>query len=302
MSADVQLRDLKNFVALAEHASVTLAAQAIGLSQPAMSVALQRLEATFGTQLFVRNRGRGIGLTPEGRVLLVEARSVLERADELAARMSSAGSASGGSVVLGSLVTLAPIIVPSLVRRFTQANPSIEVEIQTGSQDQLLDWLRSGVIHLALTYDIELDDNVDFERVVDAIPHAILPAGHALAGKDSVELTNLQSEQYILLDLPLSKDYFSSLFRAAGVPLRPARRHGDLAMVRAMVGNGFGYSLVNLLPASDTALDGSEVAYVPLANPLSPIGVGLVTRQADTAPRSVDGFAQFTRESLVLPR
>lgn len=298
---EFQIRDLKNFVALAEHGSVTLAAQAIGLSQPAMSVALQRLESTFDTQLFVRHRGRGIGLTPEGRVLLVEARAVLERADELAARMSNAGSPASGLVVLGSLVTLAPIIVPSLVRRFRNSNPSVTVEINTGSQDQLLTWLRSGDIHLALTYDIELDDSVHFERIVDAIPHAILPAGHALAGRDSVRLTDLQSEPYVLLNLPLSKDYFTSLFRAAGVPLRPAHRHGDLSMVRAMVGNGFGYSLANLLPASNTALDGSEVAYVPLASPLSPIGVGLVTRPGST-PRSVHGFIEFARESLVLPR
>ena len=205
-----------------------------------MSVALRRLETTFEAQLFVRHRGQGIALTPEGQVLLSEARAVLERADELEAVMSSAGSEQGGSVVLGSLVTLAPIVVPSLVRRFLKASPGVTVEIHTGSQDQLLRWLASGMIHLALTYDIELDGGVDFERIVDALPHAMLSAGHRLANRQSVELADLQEEPYILLDLPLSKDYFSSLFRAGEVPLRPERRHADLSLVRAMVGNGFG--------------------------------------------------------------
>ena len=298
----LQIRDLENFVALAEHSSVTRAAEAIGLSQPALSVALRRLETTFETQLFIRHRGQGIALTPEGRVLLAEARAVLERADELQATMSNAGSEQAGLVVLGSLVTLAPIVVPSLVRRFMAANPGMAVEIHTGSQDQLLGWLRSGTIHVALTYDIELDDGVEFERIVDTIPHAMLPAGHRLADRRSVTLAELQDEPYILLDLPLSKDYFSSLFRAGEVALRPARRHTDLSLVRAMVGNGFGYSLVNLLPASDVALDGSEVAYVPLTTPLRPIGIGLVGRRADSPPRSVTTFIQFVRESLDLLR
>ncbi len=298
----LQIRDLENFVALAEQSSVTGAAEAIGLSQPAMSVALQRLELAFGAQLFVRHRGQGIDLTPEGRVFLAEARAVLERVDELEAKVSSTGSEHGGSVVLGSLITLAPLVVPPLVRRFQNANPGVEVVILTGTQDQLLNWLNSGAIHLALTYDIELAAGVEFERVVDALPHALLAGDHPLAGKRSVALDDLREDPYILLDLPLSKDYFSSLFRAADVPVQPAHRNADLSLVRSLVGNGFGYSLVNLLPASDVALDGSEVAYVPLRTTLKPIGVGIVTRQDDSPPQSVRSFIRFARDSLQLPR
>ena len=87
------LRELEHFVALAEHGSVTGAARAIGLSQPAMSTSLQELEKALGVTLFVRHRGRGLGLLPEGEALLVEARELLARAHAVA-------DASGGFLAL----------------------------------------------------------------------------------------------------------------------------------------------------------------------------------------------------------
>ncbi|NOX23358.1 MAG: LysR family transcriptional regulator [Actinobacteria bacterium] len=298
----ISLRELENLVALAEHCSVTRAAYAVGLSQPAMSAALKRLEHTVGSTLFVRQRGQGIRLTPEGEILVAEARSLMARSDELQARISGATSARSGRLVVAALVTVAPIVIPSLVRRFQATYPDVMVEIRIGSQDQLLDWLATGVAHLAITYDLEFGSAVDFERLIDAGPCAVLPEDHPLAIKNRIHLSELADEPYILLDLPVSREYFTSLFLAADISCIPARRYQDLALVRAMVGNGFGYSLVNLLPASDVAQDGSRVAYVPIESPVRPLRLGLARRFGDQFPRSQETFIQFTRDSLVLPR
>ena len=302
MQQHVTLRELENFVAVAENSSMTLGAAAIGISQPAMSASIQSLERTLGVSLLVRHRGHGVSLTPEGSLLIAEARSLLDRASDLTSFMSDATSDTAGQVLLGSLVTVAPIVVPAMVREFTRRHPDVEVGIRTGAQDTLLNWLRTGEIHVAITYDIELGRDVRFLQVLDAVPHIVLPATHRLAGAESLGLEELADEPYILLDLPLSREYFTSLFLAAEVPYRPAARHTDLSLVRTLVGNGFGFSLVNLLPATDTAQDGSRVSYVRLRTPVRPLELGLVRRAGGAHTRSLEAFVNFARSALVLPR
>lgn len=302
MQRQVTLRELENFVSVAEHASLTLGAEAVGITQPAVSASLRNLESTLGVSLLVRRRGQGVSLTPEGALLMAEARSLLDRASDLTTVMLDAVSLRAGKVLLGSLVSAAPIVMPAAVRSFVTKNPQIDVEIRTGSQDELLSWLRTGAIHAAVTYDIELGRDVRFSKILDAVPHLLLPASHRLAGEEEAALEDVVDDHYILLDLPLSREYFTSLFLAAGVPYRPARRHSDLSLVRSLVGNDFGYSLVNLLPATDIAQDGSRVAYVRLRTSVPPLALGLVERVEGSHPRAVDAFLNHARSSLALPR
>ncbi|MYB87564.1 MAG: hypothetical protein F4126_04645 [Acidimicrobiaceae bacterium] len=233
---------------------------------------------------------------------MAEARSLLDRASDLTTVMLDAVSLRAGRVLLGSLVSAAPIVMPAAVRSFVTKNPQIDVEIRTGSQDELLSWLRTGAIHAAVTYDIELGRDVRFSKILDAVPHLLLPAPHRLAGEEEAALEDVVDDHYILLDLPLSREYFTSLFLAAGVPYRPARRHSDLSLVRSLVGNDFGYSLVNLLPATDIAQDGSRVAYVRLRTSVPPLALGLVERVEGSHPRAVDAFLNHARSALALPR
>lgn len=302
MKTRIALRELENFVAVAEHGSMTGAANEIGISQPGLSTSIRNLERMLGVSLLVRHRGQGVSLTPEGSLLMAEARATLSRASELEARMSAAVSDDSGRVMVGSLVTVAPIVIPSLVRRFRERHPEIAVEIRTGTQDELLEWLRTGAVHAAITYDIELGQGVDFERILDVEAHAVVSSSHRLAEEAEIGLEALAGDPYILLDLPLSREYFMSLFLATGVAYHPVARHADISLVRTLVGNGFGYSLLNLLPATDVAQDGSRVSYVPLQSKIPPLGLGLARRADDKPPRSLDVFAAFARSSLVLPR
>ena len=164
---------------------------------------------------------------------------MLDRASDLTTVMLDAVSLRAGRVLLGSLVSAAPIVMPAAVRSFVTRNPQIDVEIRTGSQDELLSWLRTGAIHAAVTYDIELGRDVRFSKILDAVPHLLLGASHPLAGEEEAALEDVVDDHYILLDLPLSREYFTSLFLAGGVPYRPARRHSDLSLVRSLVGNDF---------------------------------------------------------------
>jgi DNA-binding transcriptional LysR family regulator len=298
-SREMSLRELRNFVTLAETGSVTAAAEIVGLSQPAMSTSLANLERSLGVSLFVRHRGRGVNLTPEGRALAHDARQLLQQADEIHARISSAGHRAAGPVRVGSLVTVAPIVLPALIRAFNDAHPELAVHLWTGSQDLLLGWLRDGEIHVAITYDLDLPDAFEFRPLADAVPRVVLPASHPLAVRTSLHLLDLVDVEYILLDLPLSREYFTSLFLASGAQCKPAMRVTDLGLVRSLVANGFGYSLVNLRPRSTQALDGGELSYVRLQSAVPPLRLGIAWLATSSQPRAVESFAAFASHAVV---
>jgi DNA-binding transcriptional LysR family regulator len=290
------LRELRYFVALADERSVTAAAARVGLSQPAMSTSLGNLERTMGVSLFVRLRGQGVSLTQEGQLLAQEARLLLAHAEEVRTRIASVSGVATGPISIGSLVTVAPLVVPKMVRAFGSDHPGVTVQMRTGPQDQLLSWLRSGEIHLAITYDLDLDASIEFHHLSDALPRVVLPADHRLAGRRTLRLGDLTDEPYVLLDLPLSREYFTSLFLASNVPYQPALRVEDLTLVRSLVANGFGYSLVNQLPATTQAQDGGELAYVRLDTPVPPLRLGVALLAASTQPRAVKAFVEFAAQ------
>ena len=88
-------------------------------------------------------------------------------------------------------------------------------------------------------------------------PHALLAAGHRLARRKSIALSELAREPHVLLDLPLSREYFMQLFGDAGLEPDVAMRSEHPETIRTLVANGFGYAIVNALPRTGTALDGS---------------------------------------------
>ena len=291
-------RQLEYFVAAGETGSVTRAAQGSHSSQPTVSAAIAKLEASLGVQLFVRHHAQGLSLTPEGRRFLGEAKALLRHASDVERFATALSDEVGGTLDLGCLVTLAPLVAPSLVRGFQSANPRVQVELVESHQDGLLERLRTGLSSVALTYDLQLPSEVDFEPMAQLPPHALLAASHRLALRKSIALSELAREPHILLDLPLSREYFMQLFGDAGLEPNVAMRSEHPETIRTLVANGFGYAIVNALPRTGTALDGSPVVAVPLRGDPRPMRLGLAATRGIRETRTVNAFKQHCRDSI----
>lgn len=292
------LRQLQLFVAACEMESVTLAAEREHISQSAASSAIAQLERALGVQLLIRRHAQGVFPTPAGNLFLHRARLLLRDAGELERLGDELQETVAGNLDLGSLVTLAPVVTPSLCRAFRERFPEAEFRIEQAGQDGLLRALREGRISLALTYDLGLDDAIAFQSLASLPPQALLPADHPLAGRTEVELGELTAEPMVLLDLPLSRDYFRGLFLAQGLEpmVRHRSRHPDA--VRSLVANGFGYSLVNVRPRSEWALDGRPVVTVPLAGAHRPMLLGLAALAGTRETRLVTAFREHCAEHV----
>jgi DNA-binding transcriptional LysR family regulator len=290
------LRQLRYLCAVAEAGSIAAAGQRLGISQPAISAAIAGLEAEAGTTFFLRQPAQGLVPTEAGRVFLARARGLLEHAGELGEAARSLGEGAAGSLALGCFSTLAPLYLPRLAQAFQAAQPGIELGFREGSLDALQGDLLAGAIELALLYELDLDRRLAVEPLAELPPYVLLAADHPLAGRQRLALAELAELPMVLLDLPHSREYFRSLFLAQGLEPRVAQRTASYELLRALVGNGFGYALLNVRPVSERAYDGSRLVQRPLDDPPPGLAVVLARVAAARPTRRATLFADFARD------
>jgi DNA-binding transcriptional LysR family regulator len=286
-------RQLEYFVAVGETGSIARASERINVSSPSISSAISQLEAEFGLPLFVRQHAQGLSLTQAGRELLVQAQLVLR---EAGAMMDIAGDIAGtvrGPLSVGCLLTFAQLVLPTVRKGFEAEFPDVRMRQHELNQVDLFSALRRSEIDVALTYDIDLPADLQFTALVRLPPIALMGTEHPLAGQASVTVEELSAHPMILLDLPLSADYFLSLFDRTGEKPVISERTRDMAVMRSMVGNGFGYSIANVRPLSDTSPDGNPVRVLPISGEVRSLRMGLLTAQDANRSNAVRAFVEY---------
>jgi molybdate transport repressor ModE-like protein len=154
--ATVDLRDLRYFDAIAKSGSMTGAAKALHVSQPTLTVAMQNLEETLGTQLFLRERS-GVRLTTTGEELLASAQEVFRLLERTEQRIKGLEKDDEGTFVIGCHESLGAYFLPEFMARFLRAHPKIELLI---SNEASADVTTS-----------ELERRTHFGLVVNPHPH-----------------------------------------------------------------------------------------------------------------------------------
>lgn len=287
------LRQLEYFVATAEQSSVAGAAGVLNISQPSVSNAIIKLEEHFGVQLFVRHHAQGVSLTPLGRRILADAKSLLRHAGDLHQAARAAGDVTAGELELGCFITLAPLFMPALVTGFSKQHSGVRISLHEGIQDDLVEGLRSGRFEQALLYDLDLPETIARVPLSLFEPYVLLPEDHPLTRHSAVSLDALKDEPLILLDIPPSRDYFTGLFNKAGLEPTVAFSSASLEMVRGLVGQGLGYSLLVTRPHGDHTYDGCRIEARPLAHDAATSVICLAQLAQSRPTRLMDAFTVF---------
>jgi DNA-binding transcriptional LysR family regulator len=303
MSARFTLRQLEYLVAVGQAGSVTLAAERMGVSSPSISTALAQLEIELGQPLFIRKHTQGMTATPFGREIIREAISTLAAARTLAELAEEFHGKVKGSLNFGSGLTFARILVPQLRRSFVDHYPDVAFHHTQTHQAFLIKGLHDGTLDVALTYDLALPPDLTFMPFGVLPPFVTLPADHRLASRETVSIADLADYPMVMLDLPLTTDYFMSLFDKAGVTPDIVERSSDMEVVRALVANGFGLTISNFRPVTDIAADGRRLAYVPLSGDIRPMQIGLLYRKGARISLTVQAFIDHAKVELdrILP-
>ena len=257
------LRQLEYFVAVAEQGSVTAAAASRNVSQPSVSVAVSDLEAMLGRALFRRQAGRTLAITPAGRRLLVQARTALAAASQIASRAQD----QGGEVSIACFRDLGSIYLPKMLTSFARQHPGLSYRLSEGDLADVRSRILDGRCELAITYDLDLHKHAVSRHAIDRLrPHALLARRHPKARAGHISLADLAGERLIVEDFPVTLDYFVGMFRRHGLAMPSIQLAPSFEMQRGLVANGWGVGLSCVRPEPNFSYDGAQLVCLPLSS------------------------------------
>ena len=195
-----------------------------------------------------------------------------------------------------------PAVYPSQIF-FLKENTGYEIVVlYDGEQHELMHGLHRGRFDLALVYDLELGHSVNKEMLnAPHKPYALLPASHPLAQKNSVTLQELSHEPMILLDAVPSKNYFITIFKEKGYHPEVAYSSPSIEMVRCMVGQGLGFSVLVTRPLCDMTYDGEKLVQLDIEDEM-PASTLIMAHLANNEPtRPTQLFMDYCRSIELTP-
>ncbi len=254
----ITLRQLEYATAVARHGGMTAAAQALHVSQPALSVAIRQLEGHLGRALFLRRAGT-IAPTAFGRGWLHQAEAQLAALGRL-----MQGEGIDAPVRLAVFHDLAPMLLAPLLAGAARALPDVTVDPQVMDFETLSAALSEGRADLALTWDLGLPADCPRQVLARIAPHAVLASDHPLAATEALHLSDLADQPLILTDQALSLAHFRSLFASRGLGARIVHRPASTDLMRSFAAHGFGIGLAYSRPLPDASPDGRPLAIRPI--------------------------------------
>lgn len=241
----MELRQLRSFIAAAEAGKISRAAQALHLSQPALSRQIKALEDNVGVALLDRG-AHSFKLTSEGQLLLREAKAVIARADQALAKVRAAGGAI--TLTVGYAPSLTAGMLPLAIECFTQKHPRVRVELRDLSSTEMLEGLQSGDLDVAVRVaPTKGSTDLEWTVVKQQAWRVAMNRNHALASKKSVRPRDLDDQKMVLFCKEQYPDYWSNVtawFREQGINAKVAGEYDGATSLASAVEAGLGAALV----------------------------------------------------------
>lgn len=271
---NMNLRDLKYLVALAEHRHFGKAAEACFVSQPALSMQIKKLEGTLGVQLLERTN-KSVLLTKVGTVIAEQAQHVLRQVKELQETAKQAKDPYSGELRMGVIPTLAPYLLPHIIPALAEKFSKLSIYLSEAQTAQSIEHLKQGKLDVALLalpiQEIDLSSLPLFEEeFVLAVP-----ATHSLAKRKLIKHSDLEKKTLLLLeDGHCLREQALALCHRAKASETLAFQATSLETLRHMVASNIGITLMPRLACKTN--DG--ITYLPIHMPKSMRIIGLVYR------------------------
>jgi len=296
--SNITLRNLEYIVAVAEERHFGRAAKRCGVSQPALSSQIQKLEASLDTIIFERS-ARDIRITPYGETIIEHARRVLDEVRLLATAAVRVSSPLSGQFRLGIIATLAAYLLPHLLARIRQVFPRLELVLIEGLTDQLLEKLHSGVLDAVLASPPISAGNFQIEHLFVEPFFLAVPAGHQLGREPELTARMLRAREMILLeDGHCLRDQALAVCPSQDRSLRDRFRATSLETLRHMVATGIGYTLIPALAVPSTAPLGALVEYRRFSEEPPSRTISMVSRRGSAAAEDAHELSAFIRGNL----
>jgi LysR family transcriptional regulator, putative pyruvate carboxylase regulator len=289
-----RLKPLRAFCQAARLGSVSRAAEALFLSQPAVTLQLQALERDLGVALFER-LGRRLSLTREGTALYELARPLVEGFDGLEGEFRNKLKGLDGDelhVAAGSSTIL--YLLPRLVQAFRASHPNVQLVLHNVTGKDGLSLLRSDAVDLAVGSMLDVPTDLSYAPVYSFDPMLIMAKGHPLADKSGIKLEDLSPHGLILPPKRLTTWRLVDLvFQQRRVPYTVALEVGGWEVIKQYVAMGLGISIVTGICLTDADRERLEVRN--LREYFPPRSYGVVVRKGKYLSPQARAFADLVK-------
>jgi DNA-binding transcriptional LysR family regulator len=258
------LNQIAAFVETAERQSVSRAAEALFISQPALTARIKTLEADLGAQLFVRTP-RGMRLTDAGSAFLPYAVRALETLTDGRMQVNALERGGAGRLVIGAAPAVSTYVLPPLLKRFSEGYPRVSISVRTGHSEEILDLVLREQATLGLVRALQHPDILSTPLYEDRLV-LVVDRSHSFAKAGRIRMKDLADEQLVQFDRTSSyRDLTSALFVTAGVSPAGRMELDNIDAAKKMVEQGFGVALLPQTSVSDE-LEAGTLAEVELVD------------------------------------
>ncbi len=280
------LTELRYIVAVAREKHFGRAAEACFVSQPTLSVSIKKLEEELDVKLFERGASE-VSVTPLGEEIVRQAQMVIEQAAAIKDIAKRGKDPLDGPLRLGVIYTIAPYLLPDIVRQAIETLPQMPLVLQENFTGKLLEMLRTGELDCAIMAEPFPDTGLAIAALYDEPFFAAVPQHHPLAERKSVSAEELRQETMLLLGtghcfrdhvLEVCPEYARFSSDAEGI--RKSFEGSSLETIKYMVASGMGVTVVPGLsvPASLQ----QHIRYIPFRKPVPTRRVVLAWRRTFT--------------------
>ena len=296
---NIDLRQLRYFVSVAEELHFGRAATRLHMTQPPLSQTILALEEALGAPLFLRSR-RSVALTPAGQALLPEARRMLAQAAELPELVRRAASGEAGRLSLAFVSSADYSVLPPFLRSYRAQFPQVQISLHEATSDVQVDDLLHNRVDAGLLIPPLPDKaraELNYLKVLDEPLILAAPAGlDALLAGGPVWLKDLPALPLIIFPRPIAPrlhDAILACFRDAGITPAIGQQAIQMQTIVSLVSAGMGLALV---PQSVSNLMRRGVEYRPLHDVAPRVETGLAWRCDNRAP-ALQGFLDLLRKN-----
>jgi DNA-binding transcriptional LysR family regulator len=253
----VELNQLQCFVAVLEEGGFKRATARLGITQPALSYQIKRLEEELGVQVFHRGPG-GITPTAAGRVLLEHARQVIAAVREAHQAVRELSNGVTGEIRIGTIKCVGTYFLPRVLGEIRAKHPMVRLKLLHRDSEVLLESLLANELDVALVIDPPLDRRLRHQNVFEEEISLVSGPGHPFYGRPSVDLAELQDVQFVSLSPQTSTGaLIRSYLDRLGLSVAPAVSADNVETVKRMVEAGMGVAfLPDMVTSEDVTADG----------------------------------------------
>jgi LysR family carnitine catabolism transcriptional activator len=292
----ITLRRLRSFIKVAEFGSFRRAAEALSISQPALSVHVQELEDELGVALF-RRTTREVRLTEEGARFAAQMKRTLIEFDGLVDDFKDQAAIQRGRVEVACVPSIASQVLPPILSQFKQDQPKITVHVHDDRAEIIEQLVAKSGVDLAISPPPARNAELVFDHILDDPYLAVLPKGHPLAGQPSVTSEELLKYPLIMMRSGLNmREVFDEAL--AGSPARPQPayevQHHDtlIGFVAADLGVG-AMPAMTLVNVHHPAL-----TFARITDPVISRQIGFLKRRGEPLNPAARKFAEAVRRHM----